>query len=149
MNEIEALYQKSLSPIFQEQFYVIHHSDNCTNILLDGEQETFYFTLYGKDCVYLYWCNECFIFDCYRNLLVSSDTAGEIVYEGNLSMEELPKIVMELILQLKGCIFLSKQEIIKGQIPSGYDTTKDYIIQAKSKIPKKTYQLSNITIQYL
>ncbi len=149
MNEIEALYQKSLYPIFQKQFRIIHNTDNTTNIILDGEQEEFYFTLYGNNCVYLYWCNECFIFDSHRNSLVSSDTYGEIVFEGKINVEELPKIIIELVLQLKDCTFLGKKEIVKEKIPSGYDNIKDYIIQAKkAKISQKTYQLNNITIQY-
>lgn len=149
MNEIEALYQKSLYPIFQKQFRIIRNNNNITDIILDGEQEEFYFTLYGNNCVYLYWCNECFIFDSHRNSLVSSDTYGEIVFEGKINVEELPKIIIELVLQLKDCTFLGKKEIVKEKIPSGYDNIKDYIIQAKkAKISQKTYQLNNITIQY-
>ena len=149
MNEIEAIYQKALYPIFQKQFRIIHNTDNTTNIILDGKKEEFYFTLYGNCCVYLYWCNECFIFDYYRNNLVSSDTYGEIVFEGNIDVEELPKIIIEIVLQLKDCLFLNKQEIVKGKIPSGYDDIKDYVIKAKtSKLSQKTYQLNNITIEY-
>lgn len=149
MNEIEAIYQKALYPLFQKQFCIIHNTDNTTNIILDGEQEEFYFTLYGNNCVYLYWCNECFIFDSHRNSLVSSDTYGEIVFEGKINVEELPKIIIELVLQLKDCTFLGKKEIVKEKILSGYDNIKDYIIQAKkAKISQKTYQLNNITIQY-
>ena len=47
-------------------------------IMLDGSEEEFFFSLYGMDCVHLYWCNECFILDCHRESLVSSDTYGEI-----------------------------------------------------------------------
>ena len=42
MNEIEAIYQKALYPLFQKQFRIIHNTDNTTNIILDGEQEEFY-----------------------------------------------------------------------------------------------------------
>lgn len=149
MNKIETLYQKALQPIFQEQFYILHDNDNTVHILLDGKQQEFYFTLYGNDCVHLYWCKECFIFDYHRNGLVSSDTQGEIVFEGKIDKKELPKMIIELVLQLKDCIFLSKQEIIKGKTPSSYDMIKDYIIKAKTvKLSQKTYQLNNITIEY-
>jgi len=64
-------------------------------------------------------------------------------------VEELPKIIIEIVLQLKDCLFLNKQEIVKGKIPSGYDDIKDYVIKAKTfKLSQKTYQLNNITIEY-
>lgn len=57
---------------------------------------------------------------------------------------------MNLILQLKDCIYIAKQEKVKGKIPSGYDDIKDYIITAKTKNLKyPKYQLANITIEYI
>ena len=97
----------------------------------------------------LYWCNECFIFDELRNSLVSSDTYGEIVFEGKVEAESLPPIIVELVLQLKDCTYISKKETIKGKIPSGYDSIRDYVIQARTKDPfKSTYRLENILIEY-
>lgn len=147
---LEKVYEQSLQPVFKDRFRVLHEDDNFAHILLDGEQEDFYFTLYGIDSVRLYWCNECFVFDCYRNLLTSSDTYGEIVYEDKVDIQKLPELVIELVMQLKDCIYVNKKEIIKGKVPSGYDKIKDYIIRAKStQTSSTTYRLANITIEYI
>lgn len=147
---LENLYEQSLQPVFKDQLSIIHEDDDCAYIILDGGQEEFCFTLYGVDSVRLYWCNECFIFDCYRNLLTSSDTYGEIVYEEKIDIQKLPELVIELVMQLKDCIYVSKKEIIKGKVLSGYDKIKDYIIRAKStQTSSTTYQLANITIEYI
>ena len=91
----------------------------------------------------------CFIFDEQRNELVSSDAYGEIVFEGNIDVQKLPKIIIELVLQLKDCTYVSKKETVKGKIPSGYDDMRDYVIQAQTNDPlKSTYQLENISIEY-
>ncbi len=148
--ELETLYKMALEPVFKTEFRIIHHSDHYANILLDGEKEEFFFTLYGIDCVHLYWCNQCFIFDSFRNGLVSSDTAGEIVFEGKIEIQQLPNRIIELVFELKDSIYVSKKEIVKGKIPSGYDTIKDYIIQAKTNdFLKRKYQLANILIEYI
>lgn len=148
--EVEKFYETSLRPFFNTQLRIIHESDDFVHIILNGEQEDFFFTLYGIDHVRLYWCNECFIFDSQRNSLVSSDTFGEIVYEAEIDIQKLPLIIVNLVLQLKDSFFLSKKEKIKGMIPSGYDTIKDYIIQAKAIRPKtQTYRLANILIEYI
>ena len=89
VKELEILYEKALRPIFGSQFNIIHDQDNFVTIILDGEQEDFLFTLYGTNHVRLYWCNECFIFDELRNELVSSDTYGEIVFEGKIDVQNL------------------------------------------------------------
>lgn len=147
---LEKLYEQLLQPIFKEQLQILHEDDDFAYIILDGGHEEFYFTLYGVNCVHLYWCNECFIFDCHRNLLVSSDTYGEIVYEDKIDIQKLPELVVGLVLQLKDCIYVSKAEIVKGKIPTGYDDIKDYIIKAKtSRISKDKYQLANIFIEYI
>lgn len=147
---LENLYEQSLQLVFKDQLSIIHEDDDCAHIILDGGQEEFFFTLYGVDSVRLYWCNECFIFDCCRNLLTSSDTYGEIVYEEKIDIQRLPELVIELVMQLKDCIYVGKKEIIKGRIPSGYDKIKDYIIRAKStQTSSPTYQLANITIEYI
>lgn len=67
------IYQKALTPIFGEELHIIYDEDydDCIIITLDGEKEDFGFALYGGDSLRLYWCNECFIFDKARNLLVS------------------------------------------------------------------------------
>lgn len=149
VKELEILYEKALRPIFGSQFNIIHDQDNFVTIILDGEQEDFLFTLYGTNHVRLYWCNECFIFDELRNELVSSDTYGEIVFEGKIDVQNLPKTIVELVLQLKDCTFICKKEAVKGKIPSGYDDIKDYVIQARTNDPlKRAYQLGNILIEY-
>lgn len=149
MKELELLYEKALGPVFGNKLCIIHESDDFATIIFDGQQEDFYFTLYGAKHVRLYWCNECFIFDELRNSLVSSDTYGEIVFEGKVEAESLPPIIVELILQLKDCTYISKKETIKGKIPSGYDSIRDYVIQARTKDPfKSTYRLENILIEY-
>ena len=73
IHELKAIYENLLYPIFGELFR-IDDSDEDKNwvvIILDGTREDFYFSLYGIDCVHLYWCNECFVFNKQRNSLVS------------------------------------------------------------------------------
>lgn len=149
IQEIEVLYEQALRPILGDQFRIEHDRDDFVTVILDGEKEKFLFTLYGTNHVRLYWCNECFIFDERRNDLVSSDTYGEIVFEGKIEVQKLPQIIIGLVMQLKDCVYVSKQEIIQGKIPSGNDDIKEYIIQAKTNDPSKsTYQLENILIEF-
>lgn len=149
IKELEILYEAALRPIFGDQLHIIHDSDHFVTIILDGKREDFLFTLYGTNHVRLYWCNECFIFDEQRNKLVSSDTYGEIVFEGKIDVQKLPKTIIELVLQLKDCTYISKKETAKGKIPSGYDDIRDYVIQAQTNDPlKSTYRLENISIEY-
>lgn len=146
---MEMRYEKALRPVFGDRLRIIHDSDDFVTIILDGEQEDFCFTLYGTNQVRLYWCNECFIFDEQRNLLVSSDTYGEIVFEGKIDVQKLPQIIIELVLQLKDCTYIEKKETVKGKIPSGYDDVKDYVIRARTNdLTKSTFQLDNILIEY-
>ena len=151
IGELKTIYRDYLQPIFRDKFR-IDDSDEDRNwvvIFLDGAQEDFYFSLYGIDCVDLYWCNECFIFDKHRNDLVSSDTYGEIVFEADFDIEQLPHIIVNLILHLNNCAYVGKKEKTKGKIPSGYDDIKEYIITAKNPDSElKMYQLENITIEY-
>ena len=148
IKELEMLYEKALRPVFGSQLRIIHDHDDFVTVILDGEQEDFIFTLYGINHVRLYWCNECFIFDERRNDLVSSDTYGEIVFEGKIDVQRLPKTIVELVLQLKDCAYIRKKETITGKIPSGYDDMRDYIIFAGTNDPSKsTYQLGNILIE--
>lgn len=149
ITELEIFYETSLRPVFGTQFRILHERNDFIHFILDGEKEDFFFTLYGIGHVRLYWCNECFIFDNQRNGLVSSDTFGEIVFEDKIDIEKLPQIIVDLILQLRDCSFLSKKELVKGKIPSGYDDIKDYIIQAKTNNPQKSsYRFANILIEY-
>ena len=152
IHELKTIYEDLLHPVFGEQF-CIDDSDEDKDwvvILLDGEQEDFYFSLYGIDCVHLYWCNECFIFDKQRNNLVSSDTYGEIIFESDFDIEYLPHLIVDLIMQLKDCTYITKREIVKGKIPSGYDDIKEYVITAKTEsLNLQKYQLDNITIEYV
>lgn len=151
ISELKIKYQTLLRPIFKEQLQVddTEENRNWVVLYLDGEKEDFTISLYGIDCVHLYWCNECFIFDVHRNDLVSSDTYGEIVFEDDFDMEQLPNIVVNLILQLKDCIYVSKEEKVIGKIPSGYDCIREYVITAKTKnVKQPKYQLANITIEY-
>ncbi len=148
IQELEEWYGKLLRPAFGDAFRIEHDRDDFVTILLDGDREDFFFTLYGTDSVRLYWCNECFIFDACRNALTSSDTYGEIVYEGTID-EGLPELIAALVLELKDCVFAGKEERVKGRIPSGYDSVKEYVIQAETEKAFKTgYQLGNIRIQY-
>ena len=150
IKELEMLYEEALHPIFGNQFHIIHDHDDFVTVVLDGDQEDFIFTLYGTNCVRLYWCNECFIFDERRDDLVSSDTYGEIVFEGKIDVQRLPKTIVELVLQLKDCTYIRKKETITGKIPSGYDDIKDYLILARTSDPSKNiYQLGNILIEYV
>ena len=152
IHELKTIYEDLLSPVFGEQFR-IDDSDEDKDwvvILLDGEQEDFYFSLYGIDCVHLYWCNECFIFDKQRNHLVSSDTYGEVVFESDFDIEYLPHLIVDLIMQLKDCTYITTRETIKGKIPSGYDDIKEHVITAKTEnLNLQKYQLANITIEYV
>lgn len=149
MEALKAFYEASLRPVFGPQLRIIQERSDFVHILLDGEKEDFMVTLYGPGHARLYWCNECFIFDSQRNHLVSSDTFGEIVFEGKIDAQTLPQTIVELILQLRDSSFLHKEERIKGKIPSGYDDIKDYMIQAKTSNPqKRSYRLANIQIAY-
>ena len=153
MAELKRIYEKLLRPVFGEQLRIIddqEESHNWVTIVLDGEHEEFIFSLYGSDCVRLYWCNECFLFDKGRNRLVSSDTYGEIVWEDYFDIEQLPQMVVDLILQLKDCVYAGKKESVKGKTPSGYDDIKEYIVLAKTELPfQNDYRAGNITIRYI
>ena len=147
--EAEAFYERELRPVFKDQFRILHERSNFAHVILDGEQETFFFTLYGPEHVRLYWCNECFIFDSQRHHLTSEDTFGEIVYEGPVDAQRLPQKIVDLVLQLKDSSFLGKSERVKGKIPSGFDVIKDYVIQAEKRVPQmRVYQLANILIEF-
>lgn len=148
ITELVNIYQEALTPIFGDELHIVY--DDCISIILDGEKQDFFFTLYGVDSLRLYWCNECFIFDKARNLLASSDTYGEIVYEEKVDITLLPHIVIELIVHLRNAVFVSKEEHIKGETPWGYDKIKDYEIKAKllEGIPSKDYVIGNICIKY-
>ena len=150
IKELEMLYEKTLRPFFGSELHIIHDRDDFVTVVLDGDREDFFFTLYGTDHVRLYWCNECFIFDKRRNDLVSSDTYGEIVFEGNIDDQVLPLTIAELVLQLKNCIYIRKEETVTGKIPSGYDDRKDYRIIAATQDPAaRPYQLENILIEFV
>jgi len=152
MGDLKIKYKNLLQPIFGEQLCIDDSEENrnWVVVLLDGKQEEFYFSLYGIDCVHLYWCNECFIFNKHRNSLVSSDTYGDIVYEDDFDIEELPLLIYNLILQLKDCTFVAKEEIVRGRIPSGYDDIKDYVITAKAiSLKQVKFQFANIAIKYI
>ena len=150
IRELEALYEQALRPVFGSLFRIIHDSDDFVTVVLDGEREDFMFTLYGINHLRLYWCNECFIFDELRNELVSSDTFGEIVFEDRIDVRKLPEMAIDLILQLKDCTFIDKEETIRGKIPSGYDDIKDYVVHARTDdLSKSAFRLGNILIEYL
>lgn len=152
ISELKIMYETLLRPILGEQFYIddSEESSDWITFILDGEKEDFMFSLYGIDSVRLFWCNECFIFDKHRNGLVSSDTCGEIVFEDKITVEQLPQMIVDLIVQLKDCIFVNKTERIIAKTPSGYDDIKDYVITAKTNDPSKTnYKLANIAIEYI
>jgi len=152
IGELKIKYQNLLQPVFGARFRIDDSEEdkNWVVIILDGKQEDFYLSLYGTDCVHLYWCNECFIFNKNRNSLVSSDTCGEIVFEDDFDTEQLPFLIFNLILKLRDCIFIAKEERVKGKILSGYDDIKDYVITVKAKNFKQSkFQLANITIEYI
>ncbi|MBQ8166598.1 MAG: hypothetical protein IJZ96_06150 [Lachnospiraceae bacterium] len=131
ITELVDIYQKALTPIFKDELHIIYDGEDFISIILDGDKEDFFFTLYGIDAVRLYWCNECFIFDKARNLLVSSDTHGEIVYEEKIEIATLPQMIIDLVKYLKDVVFISKEEQIIGKTPWGYDNIKTYVIKAK------------------
>ena len=150
ITELVNIYQEALTPIFGDELHIIYDGDDYISVILDGEKQDFCFTLYGVDSLRLYWCNECFIFDKARNLLVSSDTQGEIVYEEEIDITTLPHMVIELVKHLKDAVFVSKEEQIIEQTPWGYDKIKKYKIEAK--VLKGTlladYVIGNIYIKY-
>lgn len=149
IRELEVFYEMALRPVFGSLLHIVQERDDFAHVILDGEQEEFFFTLYGTSHVRLYWCNECFIFDSQRDSLVSSDTFGEIVFEGRVDTEKLPQIIVNLVCQLKDSVFLSKEERVIGKIPSGYDDRKAYTIQAKAKNSQtRTFGLENIRIEF-
>lgn len=151
ITELVNIYQESLISIFGDELHIIYDDYDCVSIILDGEKEDFCFTLYGVDSLRLYWCNECFIFDKARNLLVSSDTYGEIVYEEEIDITTLPDMVIELVKHLKDAVFISKEEEIIGKTPWGYDEIKKYEIKAKVKdgMMPADYVIGNICIKYI
>ncbi len=150
ITELVNIYQEALIPIFRDVLHIIYGGDDLISIILDGEKEDFFFTLYGVDSLRLYWCNECFIFDKARSLLVSSDTAGEIVYEEEIDIATLPHMVIELVKHLKDAVFVSKEEQIIGKTPWEYDDIKKYIIEAKCLDGTLTqdYVIGNICIKF-
>ena len=152
ITELVNIYQEALAPIFGDELQIIYDEDceDCISIVLDGEKEEFFFTLYGIDSVRVYWCNECFIFEKARNFLVSSDTDGEIVYEEKIDIETLPHMVIELVKHLKDAAFVNKEEQIIGKTPSGYEKIKNYKIRAKGieATLVTDYVLGNICIKY-
>ena len=150
ITELVNRYQEELAPIFGDELHIMYEEDDCIGIILDGEKQDFFFTLYGAGSLRLYWCNECFIFDKARNLLVSSDTCDEIVYEKEIDITTLPNIVIELIEHIKNAVFVSKEEQTKGETPWGYDKIKNYVIKAKvlDGIPPADYVSGNICIKY-
>lgn len=152
ITELVNIYQEALTPIFGDELHIIYDEDydDCISIVLDGEKEDFCITIYGVDSLRLYWCNECFIFDKARNLLVSSDTAGEIVYEEGIDITTLPHMIIELVKHLKDAVFVSKEEQILGETPWGYDEIKNYEIKAKclEDTLAADYVIGNICIKY-
>ena len=148
MIELESFYEAALRPVFGSRLRVFHERDDLAHIVLDGDEEDFFFTLYGTDHARLYWCNECFIFDRRRNQLVSSDTYGEIVYEDMVEAETLPAMIVDLALRLKDCVFLYKEERVRGKTPSGYDEVRDYVVHAAAETPPRPCRLGNILLVF-
>ena len=149
LREIEGKYKMLLRPVFGDRFRIEHDRKDFVTVFLDGDREEFFFTIYGLEHVRLYWCNECFIFDGMRNELVSSDTFGEIVFEGRVEARTLPEMVAALVLQLKDCVFFGKSERLRGKTPSGFDDVKDYVIQVETDDPgRECFRLENILIVY-
>lgn len=149
MPELESWYETALRPAFGEGLHVVHVRDDFAHVLLDGDREEFFFTLYGPDHLRLYWCNQCFIFDSRRDSLVSSDTFGEIVFEGEVDAEKLPSMLVALALRLKDTVFLDKREWVTGKTPSGYDERKCYHIRAQAPVPRDPCRLANIWIEFV
>ena len=150
ITELVNIYEEALTPIFGDELHIVYDDYDCVSINLDGEKEEFGFELYGVDSLRLYWCKECFIFDKARNLLVSSDTYGEIVYEEEIDIAKLPQMVIELVKYLKEAVFISKEEQIIGKTPWGYDDIKEYNIKARrlDGILTSDYVIGNICIKY-
>lgn len=150
ITELVNIYQEALTPIFRDELHIIYDGEDFISIILDGEKEEFFFTLYGVDSLRLYWCNECFIFDKARNLLVSSDTAGEIVYEEEIDIATLSRMVIELIKYLKDVVFVRKEEKIIGETPWTYDKIKRYEIKVKGieGTLAEDYVIGNICIKH-
>lgn len=150
ITELVNIYQEALTPIFRDELQIIYDGDDFISIILDGDKQDFYFTLYGVDSLRLYWCNECFIFEKARNILVSSDTQGEIVYEEEIDIATLPHVVIELIKYLKDAVFVSKEEQVIGETPWGYDKIKKYEIKVKGLEGTLVadYVIGNICIKY-
>ena len=150
ITELVNIYLEVLTPIFRDELHITYEDEDFISIILDGEKEDFFFTLYGVDSLRLYWCNQCFIFDKARNLLVSSDTAGEIVYEEEIDIATLPQIVIELINYIKDVVFISKEEQIIGETPWKYDKIKKYEIKVKGLegTSAEDYFIGNICIKH-
>lgn len=67
----------------------IEYEDSC--IIFDGDKEDFFLNIYDEKEARVYWCDNCFIFSIRRNLFTSSDTYGEIVYEGKVDERTLER----------------------------------------------------------
>ena len=144
-------YINILQPFFETNLRIVYEGDNYVEIILGEDEKEFILVIYREDQSRLYWCDECFIFDKARNLLVSSDTYGEIVYEEKIDTETLPRIICELVNCLKDAVFIDKKEIVIGETPFGYDKIKNYIIRARlaEGVIKEDYKLGNILIQFV
>ena len=81
---------------------------------------------------------------------MSSDTAGEIVYEEEIDIATLPRMVIELIKYLKDVVFVRKEEKIIGETPWTYDKIKRYEIKVKGieGTLAEDYVISNICIKH-
>ena len=143
---LAARYERILRPAFGE-LSVSDADGGFVQISLDGEDGDFALALYGPGHARVYWEGECFIFDSRREELTSSDTFGEIVYEGEVCGERLLRMVAELVLWLKDCAFIGKEEDVRGRTLSGYDEVRDYTVYVRTADPLKvSCRLDNITL---
>lgn len=141
---LAAQYEAMLRPAFRE-LSVSDAGGGFVQIALDGAD--FALALYDPGHVRVYWEGECFIFDSRREELTASDTFGEIVYEGAVDGNTLPRMATDLVLWLKDCALLGKEETVRGRTPSGYDEVRDYVLHVRTAEARKaSLHLRNITL---
>jgi len=123
-------------------------SNNYKYFCFDGEKEDFCIGFWGHQTA-IFILNEEFMFidDCSKEQRSSSDTYGNVVYEGTLrdkTHEEILAIIYELFTILLGTQEIVINEIIESQTGFQYPKCRYNVSINKSENTKKFIQFENI-----
>ena len=119
-------------------------------VCFDDEKEEFYLRIYKWECN-IFQLNEEFMFidDIAKNSLTSSDTHGNVVYNGNLrekTHEEILKLIHKTIMVLTNAKSISfKEEFVRYD---KYFPIYNYIVQISNNNNEKNVEMmDNITFE--